>query len=152
LCADLQARRGWARARGAIVALVVGPLLGSVAACGPITSSSAIGDAERAVLDAKKAEASEHAPYEYTKADAYLTKAKWLDGQGQFELSAKYAREAKEAAAQALDVASANRERRSRIKGTRPGQLGPARPGPARPGGTKPKPVIPGPTPSTGAP
>jgi hypothetical protein len=125
--------------RSRLILLV--PALAFLAACGPITSSSAISDAEKALTDARKAEAPEYAPYEFTKADTFLTKAKWLDGAGQFELAGKYARDAREAAQQSVEVAGPNRERKARFKGLKPGSPQP-----------KGKTSIPGPTPSTGAP
>ncbi len=106
------------------------------AGCGPISSASAIDDAEKAFSEAKKADGVELAPYEFTRAQALLHKSKELDGFGHFELSAKYAREARDAARQALEVAGQNRDRKGRSKGPKGGK----------------KPSIPGPTPSTGAP
>jgi hypothetical protein len=86
----------------AVPGVAAGVLLG---ACGPIQSTTAVANADLDIDEAEKAGAAEFAPYEYEKAQAFLTKAKETQGYSEFEQSVVYANHAREAAVQAKDVA-----------------------------------------------
>lgn len=66
----------------------------SVVGCGPISSASAIGDAEEALEAAKQARAHRLVPYDYWMAVLYLEKAKLTDGYSEFEASESFAEQA----------------------------------------------------------
>jgi len=69
-------------------------------ACGPISATSVIGDAEVALARAHAAESEKYAPYETTLADLYLVKAREEQGHAHYT-------EASQLAADAVKFASA---------------------------------------------
>jgi hypothetical protein len=77
----------------------------ALSGCGPIQSSQAIREAEKAHDAATLTEAKELAPYQYYRSEAYLTLAKRKAGFSEFEISQEYAKIAKESAAKAVEVA-----------------------------------------------
>ena len=81
---------------------LIGALLGGLMACGPVSSTASIQQAEAAMERARIAEAHERAPYEYYSAKEYLHKAKEEWGYSDFEASKDYADEAKRQADAAL--------------------------------------------------
>lgn len=93
---------GWRprRARLALVLAVVSALVG----CGPIVYTANILGAQRAVSEAREAGASEHAPYEYYMADAYLQKAEEECNEGQYQDAIEYARSAEVNGVKARDL------------------------------------------------
>lgn len=95
------------------LALLVLLLLG---ACGAVTTQQGIGDAGKQIDEAKKLEAEEFAPYEYTRATAYYQKAKKLTGEGMYEQAAEYAKAAQLSAEKAQDVARLGKERKNRLE------------------------------------
>ncbi len=83
-------------------------------ACGPVSTASTIKDAEHDLSEARGLDAPKNAPYEYTKAAAYLHKAKELEGIGLYEQSATFARRSRLMSEKANDVARLARERSER--------------------------------------
>lgn len=98
-------------------------------ACGPVTTASTIGDAERELKEARALDAEKNAPYEYTKAAAFLHKSKELQGYGLYEQSSTYARRSRLMAEKAIDVARLSAERQKRTERFDKGQKKPAVPG-----------------------
>lgn len=90
-------------------------------ACGPVSTASTIGDADRDLEEAETLEAKRRAPYEYTKARALLEKAKELEGYGQYESASNFARQSRLMSEKAIDVArlAAEREKRDEKFGKR---------------------------------
>jgi len=82
-------------------------LLALVAAtgCGPVQSTSRIGEAAVALERARVAQADQKAPYEYYSAKFYMHKSREEWGYSDFEASFDYATEAKRAAEAALSKA-----------------------------------------------
>jgi hypothetical protein len=76
------------------------PLALAALACGPISATSVIGDAEVALARAHAAESEKYAPYETTLADLYLVKAREEQGHAHYS-------EASQLAADAVKYASA---------------------------------------------
>jgi hypothetical protein len=72
--------------------------------CGPILSTTTLQDAERALQDARAAEAEDLAVYEFVSAEAYFDKAREEWGYSDF-------RAAREYAARAVEFARLARER-----------------------------------------
>ena len=70
--------------------------------CAPMTSSSAIHNAESALEAAEKEDAPRHARYTYWLARAYLRKAKLADGYSEFRGAEQFAIEAREIAVKAV--------------------------------------------------
>lgn len=102
--------RGTATLRAAAL-LASAALLG---ACGSVTAASSISDAQHELDEAKGHEAEENAPYEYTRAWAYLQKAKKLNGQGMYEQAGEYARVSQVASEKAVDVARLAKDAKKR--------------------------------------
>ena len=73
-------RSGSRLARGALLAL---SLLFS--ACGPISTTIALRDAEAAIEVARSADAARYAAFELASADAYLRKAREEEGYSDFQ-------------------------------------------------------------------
>ena len=73
--------------------------------CGPIQSSQAIREGEKAFDAAGLAGAPELSAYSFYRAEAYLDLAKRKAGFSEFEVSQEYAKVAKEAADKAVDIA-----------------------------------------------
>lgn len=94
-----------------VVALLT---LGGLGGCGSVSASTAINDATRDLHEAKEQKAPEFAVYYYTRADTYLQKAKELNGMGQFQVAAEYARTSQDASEKALGVARTNRDQAAR--------------------------------------
>ena len=65
--------------------------LAALAACGPITTTAALRDADVAVDAARVAGAPQTSPYEFAAAEAYLHKARECSGRGEYEVAARYA-------------------------------------------------------------
>jgi hypothetical protein len=84
------------------VRLLVGILaLSATAACGPIQSTASLIDADVAIEAARVAGAPQSSTYEFTSAEAHLTKARELSGRAQYEASARLAARARDLAAEA---------------------------------------------------
>lgn len=107
----MPARRRLSSRHALAVALVVA--LGALG-CGSVTAASTIGDAEHELAEAQGLQAEENAPYEYTRAAAYLKKAKELQGMGLYEQAGEYARRSHQDSQKALDVARLARDRQKR--------------------------------------
>ena len=82
--------------------------------CGPVTTSSLIGDASHDLGEAKSLGAEQNAPYEYTRAATYLHKAKELEGFGLYQQASEYARQSRVASEKANDVARLAKDREKR--------------------------------------
>jgi hypothetical protein len=76
-------------------------LLASLAACGPIQSTSALVEADVEIEAARAAGAPTSAPYEFVAAEAYLRKAREEVGYAQYELAADFAAKARDIAREA---------------------------------------------------
>lgn len=90
----------------AVVALV--PLAG----CGPIQSTSSLISADVELEAARAAGAPTSSPYEFTAAEAYLHKAREVQGRAQYEASSTFAGRARDLAREARKnaVASSNKD------------------------------------------
>lgn len=86
----------WARA-AALVSLAV-----SAVACGPIQSTTRLGEASVALERARVVEADKKAPYEYYSARFYLYKAEEEWSYSDFNAALDYATDAKRAAEAAI--------------------------------------------------
>jgi hypothetical protein len=82
-------RSGSRLARGALLAL---SLLFS--ACGPISTTIALRDAEAAIEVARSADAARYAAFELASADAYLRKAREEEGYSDFQTAIDLAQRA----------------------------------------------------------
>lgn len=82
--------------------------------CGSVTAASSISDAQQELDEARGQQADENAPYEYTRAWAYLQKAKKLNGQGLYEQASEYARISMTASEKAVDVARLAKDSKKR--------------------------------------
>ncbi len=82
--------------------------------CGPVTTATTISDASRELNEAKAVDAEKNAPYEYTKAAAFLHKSKELEGHGLYEQSSTFARRSRMMSEKAIDVAREAQERQKR--------------------------------------
>lgn len=81
--------------------------LATLAACGPITTTSALIDADVAVDAARTSGAAQNSPYEFAGAEAYLHKARECSGRGQYEAAARFAEKATTLAKEARKNAAA---------------------------------------------
>lgn len=98
--------RSGSRAFGAGLAVVCALMLGLLPACGPSRYLSEVsGDAQRALLEARRAGAQDLAPYEYWSAVEYLDMAKERAAYADFEQSLKYGDKAKRMARRAKRAA-----------------------------------------------
>ncbi|HEX3903900.1 MAG TPA: DUF4398 domain-containing protein [Polyangia bacterium] len=89
---------------GSIVVLLA-PLLVSSVGCGPVEYINQVGNkAASAVSAAKLASAERYAPYEYTKAEEYLHKAREEAGHAEYEDAIEYGRKAEEFANRARAI------------------------------------------------
>lgn len=84
--------------------------------CGSVTAAGTISDAQRSLEEAQGLEAEQNAPYEYTRAAAYLYKARELQGYGLYEQASEYARQSMQAAEKAQDVARLGKDKRQRLE------------------------------------
>ena len=82
--------------------------------CGPVTTATTISDASHELKEARAHEAEANAPYEYTKAAAFLHKSKELEGHGLYEQSSTFARRSRTLSEKAVDVARESQERQKR--------------------------------------
>jgi len=73
----------------------------ALAACGPIQSTAALIDADVEVEAARAAGAPQSSPYEFTQAEAYLSKAREVSGRAQYEAASKFATKARDLAREA---------------------------------------------------
>ncbi len=81
--------------------------LATLAACGPVQSTAALIDADVELEAARAAGGAQSSPYEFTGAEAYLHKAREVDGRAEHEKAARLARKALELAKQARKNATA---------------------------------------------
>lgn len=95
------------------IGLLLAAVIGS-AGCGAVSASSAVNEAGRDLSEAQAQQADKYAPYYYTRAESYLQKAKELNGMGQFQVAAEYARVSVEAATKSLEVGKINKEQAGR--------------------------------------
>lgn len=104
----------------------------AVSACGPVQSGTLLVDAAAELAAADTAQASEHAPFEYTAAEAYLHKAREEQSYADFELAVDFARKSRACAKVARMIAEATTK--ERMGATRPTHQTRARcrPGPDR--------------------
>lgn len=89
--------------------------LATLAGCGPIQSTASLIDADVEVEAARAAGAATSSPYEFTGAEAYLHKAREVEGHAQYGASAEFAGKARDLAREARKnaVASSNKDRES---------------------------------------
>ena len=99
-----------------VIPLMLGAALTLVLGCGSVTVAGAIGDAQRSLEEAQGLEAEQNAPYEYTRAAAYLHKARELQGYGLYEQASEYARQSMQAAEKAQDVARLGKDKKQRLE------------------------------------
>ena len=85
-------------------------------ACAPLSTSSAVREAEAQVFKAKKEGAAKYAKYEYYSAVYYLRKAKLTEGYSEFGVAQQYSTRAKEMAMKAQTEAKENRLREQILK------------------------------------
>lgn len=104
------------RSLHALVSVALLICVASAGGCGAVTTQQGLGEAKKQIDEATKLQAEEFAPYEYTRATAYYTKAKKLTGEGYYEQAAEYAKLAQLAAEKALDVARLGKERKDRLE------------------------------------
>jgi hypothetical protein len=88
----------------------------ALAACGPISSTSHYLDARDQFELARAEGADAFAPYEITKAEIYLRKAKELQGRSDYEQSVVFANQAGDMSKKAVEVARKNKARAERLK------------------------------------
>lgn len=81
--------------------------LATLAACGPIATTSALMDAEVAVEAARTAGAPQASPYEFAGAQAYLHKARECQGRARYEAAVRFADKATVLAKEARKNAAA---------------------------------------------
>ncbi len=81
--------------------------LATLAACGPITTTSALRDADAAIEAARTAGAAQTSPYELAGAQAYLHKARECQGRAQYEAAVRFADKATVLAKEARKNAAA---------------------------------------------
>ncbi len=94
--------------------LALAVVLGGLMCCGPVTTATTISDASRELKEARANDAEKSAPYEYTKAAAFLHKSKELEGHGLYEQSSTFARRSRTMSEKAIDVARESTERQKR--------------------------------------
>ena len=101
-------------------------------ACGPVQSQTLIIDAAAELAAARTAQAEEHAPFEYTAAEAYLHKAREEQSYADYEIAVDYARKSRACAKVARMLAEARTK--EAMGATRPTHTTKARcrPGPSR--------------------
>ena len=92
------------------------------AACGPINSTTHIIDARDMFKEARRIGGEVLAPYEYTKAELYLRKAKELQGHSEYQQSVVFAIRAKDMANDAIKVSRRNEAKRARLEKVRKGK------------------------------
>lgn len=78
-------------------------VLCALTACGPIQSTAYLLDADVALQAAATARAQQYAPYEYTAASLYLTKAREEAGYSDFEVAVDFAKKASKFANEARE-------------------------------------------------
>lgn len=93
--------------------LLIAVILLGIAApgCSPLNASTAIREAEVALVKAEEQGAPEHAKYEYWMAREYLRKAKLTEGYSEFQIATQYATRSQGYANQAVKSARDNREK-----------------------------------------
>ncbi len=84
-------------------------LLGTLTACGPVQSTKAILDADVELEAARAAGAAKTATYEYVAAEAYLHKAREIQGRAEYEPATDFARKAQKLAVEAKGKALASK-------------------------------------------
>jgi hypothetical protein len=100
--------------------------------CGPVQSQTLIIDAAAEIAAAKTAQAEDHAPFEYTAAEAYLHKAREEQSYADYEIAVDYARKSRACARVARMIAEA--KTKEAMGATRPTHTtrSKCRPGPQR--------------------
>lgn len=90
-----------------LAVLLLAPLL----ACGPVQSTASLVSADVALEAARAAGAQATSPYEFTAAEAYLHKAREVQGRAQYEASNEFAERARDLAREARKnaVAASNK-------------------------------------------
>jgi hypothetical protein len=93
------------------VRLLLALLALAAAGCGPIQSTAALIDADVAIEAARAAGAPQASTYEFTLAEAYLTKAREVSGYAQYEAATRYAGRARDLGNEAKKnaIAASNR-------------------------------------------
>lgn len=87
------------------IAALLGLVTTTATGCGPILSTYLILSAQAEIDGAEAAEAEEYAPYHYTAANAYITKAREEQGYADFGPAVEYAWKAKDHAEMARERA-----------------------------------------------
>jgi hypothetical protein len=75
--------------------------IASLVACGPIQSTASLVSADVELEAARAAGAATTSPYEFTAAEAYLHKAREVQGRAQYEASDEFAGRARDLAREA---------------------------------------------------
>jgi hypothetical protein len=83
-------------------------VFGLLAGCGPVQSTAYLLDAEVQLEAAQTAGADKYAPYEYTGAKLYITKAREEAGYSQYQVAVDFAKKASELATSAKDKSVAH--------------------------------------------
>jgi len=91
-----------------LLALAVVALL---AGCGPIQTTSALIDADVEIEAARAAGAATSATYEFTAAEAYLHKAREVNGYARYDAACEYASKSRDLAKEARQKALASSNR-----------------------------------------
>lgn len=103
-------RRGASRAISAsrvIRVAVLGLAIGMALGCGPLSYVRGVsGDADDAVEEARRAEAEKLAPYWWTRATAYLARARHEAADADWQAANRFGRLAEEAARKAVEEAA----------------------------------------------
>jgi hypothetical protein len=81
--------------------------LAALAACGPNLSTAALIDADVELEAARAAGAAKSSTYEYATAEAYLHKAREVDGRAEYQAAERFARKAQRLASEARKNAAA---------------------------------------------
>lgn len=79
-------------------------------ACGPVESTAVILEADVELESARIAQAPSYAPYEYVSAEAYLWKARELQGFADYQMAIAYANKSLERAKAATAKAMASKK------------------------------------------
>ena len=100
---------------GAPIVIVIVAALLVVGACGPVTSTRYLNQAEIAIEQARLEDAEEFATYEYVSALAYYSKAQEEWGYSDYQHAEAYAERALDFARQARQRAQGSMERGTRF-------------------------------------
>ena len=86
-------------------AILTGGFAAVFVACGPVAYTVSVVPATRAVEQAREADASEHAPYEFHYAEEHLEKAREEAAEASYGDARRYAATAEEFGTKARDLA-----------------------------------------------